>query len=183
MYPLVFFDDLRFKICDEGLVPNKAIYVALGVRPDETKDILGPWLETSEGAKFWLRATNELKDRGVDDIPIAVVDGLKGFPDAINAVFLQTIVQTCIVHLIRNSMDFASWRDRNAVAAVLKTVYRANDADAAAAALDAFHAGPWGRKYPSIAQSWRRNWAHVIPFFAFPVAVRRIIIRPTPSNS
>ena len=118
---------------------------------------------------------NELKNRGVDDILIAVVDGLKGFPDAINAVFPQTMVQTCIVHLIRNSMDFASWKDRKAVAAMLKTVYRANDGDAAAAALDAFDAGPWGRKYPSIAQSWRRNWEHVIPFFAFPVAVRRII--------
>jgi len=175
MYPLVFFDALRVKIRDEGLVRNKAVYVALGVRPDGTKDILGLWIETSEGAKFWLRVMNELKNRGVDDILIAVVDGLKGFPDAINAVFPQTIVQTCIVHLIRNSMDFASWKDRKAVAAALKTVYRANDADAAKTALDAFDAGPWGRKYPSIAQSWRRNWVHVIPFFAFPVAVRRII--------
>jgi putative transposase len=118
---------------------------------------------------------NELKNRGVDDVLIAVVDGLKGFPDAINAVFPQAMVQTCIVHLIRHSMDFASWKHRKAVAAALKTVYRANDADAAAAALDAFDAGPWGRKYPSIGQSWRRNWEHVIPFFAFPVAVRRII--------
>jgi putative transposase len=175
MYPLVFFDALRVKIRDEGLVRNKAVYVALGVRPDGTKDILGLWIETSEGAKFWLRVMNELKNRRVDDILIAVVDGLKGFPDAINAVFPQTIVQTCIVHLIRNSMDFASWKDRKAVAAALKTVYRANDADAAKTALDAFDAGPWGRKYPSIAQSWRRNWVHVIPFFAFPVAVRRII--------
>ncbi len=175
MYPLVFFDALRVKIRDEGLVRNKAVFVALGVRPDGTKDILGLWIETSEGAKFWLRVMNELKNRGVDDVLIAVVDGLKGFPDAINAVFPQTIVQTCIVHLIRNSMDFASWKDRRAVAAMLKTVYRATDADAAAAALDAFDAGPWGQKYPSIAQSWRRNWLHVIPFFAFPVAVRRII--------
>lgn len=175
MYPLVFFDALRVKIRDEGLVRNKAVFVALGVRPDGTKDILGLWIETSEGAKFWLRVMNELKNRGVDDVLIAVVDGLKGFPDAINAVFPQTIVQTCIVHLIRNSMDFASWKDRRAVAAMLKTVYRATDADAAAAALDAFDAGPWGQKYPSIAQSWRRNWVHVIPFFAFPVAVRRII--------
>ena len=175
MYPLVFFDALRVKIRDEGLVRNKAVYVALGVTPEGTKDILGLWIETSEGAKFWLRVMNELKNRGVDDILIAVVDGLKGFPDAINAVFPQTIVQTCIVHLIRNSMDFASWKDRKAIAAELKTIYRAKDADAGREALEAFDAGPWGIKYPAIAQSWRRNWEQVIPFFAFPVAVRRII--------
>jgi putative transposase len=175
MYPLIFFDALRVKIRDEGLVRNKAVYVALGVRPDGTKDILGLWIETSEGAKFWLRVMNELKNRGVEDVLIAVVDGLKGFPEAINAVFPQTIVQTCIVHLIRNSMDFASWKDRKAIAAELKNVYRAKDADAGREALDAFDAGPWGKKYPSIAQSWRRNWEQVIPFFAFPVPVRRII--------
>ena len=175
MYPLIFFDALRVKIRDEGLVRNKAVYVALGVTPEGTKDILGLWIETSEGAKFWLRVMNELKNRGVDDILIAVVDGLKGFPDAINAVFPQTIVQTCIVHLIRNSMDFASWKDRKAIAAELKTIYRAKDADAGREALEAFDAGPWGIKYPAIAQSWRRNWEQVIPFFAFPVAVRRII--------
>ena len=128
-----------------------------------------------EGAKFWLRVMNELKNRGVEDIRIAVVDGLKGFPEAINAVFPQTVVQTCIVHLIRNSMDFASWKDRKAIAAELKKVYRAKDADAGKAALDAFDAGPWGKKYPSIAQSWRRNWEQVIPFFAFPEPVRWII--------
>jgi putative transposase len=175
MYPLVFFDALRVKIRDEGLVRNKAVYVALGVAPDGTKDILGLWIETSEGSKFWLRVMNELKNRGVEDILIAVVDGLKGFPEAINAVFPQTVVQTCIVHLIRNSMDFASWKDRRAIAAELKKVYRAKDADAGKEALDAFDAGPWGKKYPSIAQSWRRSWEQVIPFFAFPEAVRRII--------
>ena len=175
MYPLVFFDALRVKIRDEGLVRNKAVYIALGVMPDGTKDILGLWIETSEGAKFWLRVMNELKNRGVEDILIAVVDGLKGFPDAINAVFPNTVVQTCIVHLIRNSMDFASWKDRKAIAAELKMVYRAVDADAGEKALEAFDAGPWGRKYPAIAQAWRRQWQQVIPFFAFPVAVRRII--------
>jgi putative transposase len=175
MYPLVFFDALRVKIRDEGLVRNKAVYVALGVTPDGTKDILGLWIETSEGSKFWLQVMNELKNRGVEDILIAVVDGLKGFPEAINAVFPQTVVQTCIVHLIRNSMDFASWKDRRAIAAELKKVYRAKDADAGKEALDAFDAGPWGKKYPSIAQSWRRSWEQVIPFFAFPEAVRRII--------
>jgi putative transposase len=117
----------------------------------------------------------ELKNRGVEDILIAVVDGLKGFPEAIAGVFPPTIVQTCIVHLIRNSMDFASWKDRKPIAAELKAIYRATDADVARRALEDFDAGVWGRKYPAIAQSWRRNWEHVIPFFAFPVAVRRII--------
>src|SRR5215204_2913851 len=175
MYPLVFFDALRVKIRDEGLVRNKAVYIALGVMADGTKDILGLWIETSEGAKFWLRVINELKNRGVEDILIAVVDGLKGFPEAITAVFPGTIVQTCIVHLIRHSMDFASWKDRKAIAGELRTIYRAKDAEAGEAALNTFDVGPWGRKYPAIAQSWRRNWAQVIPFFAFPVAVRRII--------
>jgi putative transposase len=118
---------------------------------------------------------NELRNRGVEDILIAVVDGLKGFPDAINAVFPKTVVQTCIVHLIRNSMDLASWKDRKPIAAELRAIYRAADADTGRKALDAFDAGPWGRKYPAIAQSWCRHWQHVIPFFAFPVAVRRII--------
>jgi putative transposase len=118
---------------------------------------------------------NELKNRGVSDLLIAVVDGLKGFPEAITAVFPQTIVQTCIIHLIRHSMDFASWKDRKGLAGVLKTIYRAKDADAARAALEAFDASQWGQKYPAIAQSWRRNWERVIPFFAFPEAVRRII--------
>ena len=144
-------------------------------RPDGTKDILGIWIEKTEGAKFWLRVMNELKNRGVGDILIAVVDGLKGFPEAINAVFPQTIIQTCIVHLIRHSLEFVSWKDRKPVVPALRTIYRAKDAEAGKAALDAFDAGPWGRKYPAIAQSWRRNWEQVIPFFAFPEAVRRII--------
>ena len=118
---------------------------------------------------------NELKNRGVEDILIGVVDGPKGFPEAINAVFPQTVVQTCIVHLIRNSMDFASWKDRKPIAAELKAIYRATDANDGGRALDAFDAGPWGRKYPAIGQSWRRRWEQVIPFFAFPEAVRRII--------
>ncbi len=174
-YPLVFFDALRVKIRDEGFVRNKAVYIALGVLPDGTKDILGLWIEQTEGAKFWLRVMNDLKGRGVTDILIAVVDGLKGFPEAINAVFPQTVVQTCIVHPIRHSMDFAASKDRKGVAQALKTVYRAVDANAGQAALDHFAEGPWGAKYPAIAQSWRRSWNLVIPFFAFPEAVRRII--------
>jgi putative transposase len=175
LYPLVFFDALRVKIRDEGTVRNKAVYVALGVRADGRKEILGLWIEQTEGAKFWLRVMTELKNRGVEDILIAVVDGLKGFPDAITAVFPQAQVQTCIVHLIRTSLDFVSYKDRKAVAAALREIYRAKDADAGVAALDAFAAGGWGVKYPAIALSWRRHWPAVVPFFAFPADVRRII--------
>src|SRR5215203_3754405 len=166
---------LRVKIRDEGMVRNKAVYIALGVQADGTKDILGLWIENTEGAKFWLRVMNELRNRGVGDILIAVVDGLKGFPEAINAVFPETIIQTCVVHLIRHSLEFVSWKDRKPVVPALRMIYRAKDADAGKAALDAFDACPWGRKYPAIAQAWRRNWDRVIPFFAFPEAVRRII--------
>jgi putative transposase len=175
LYPLVFFDALRVKVRDEGTVRNKAVHIALGVRPDGTKEILGLWIEQAEGAKFWLRVMAELKNRGVGDVLIAVVDGLKGFPEAITAVFPDAQVQTCVVHLLRHSLDFVSYKDRKAVAAALKEVYRAKDADAGRAALDAFEAGPWGQKYQAIVQSWRRNWAAVIPFFAFPEDVRRIV--------
>ena len=174
-YPLIFFDAMRVKIRDEGLVRNKAVYLALGVQADGTKDILGIWIETTEGAKFWLRVMNELKNRGVEDILITVVDGLKGFPEAINAVFPQALVQTCIVHLIRHSLEFVSWKDRKPLVPALREIYRAKDADAGLAALDAFEAGDWGKKYPAITGAWRRNWDRVIPFFAFPEAVRKII--------
>ncbi len=137
--------------------------------------MLGLWLEQNEGAKFWLRVMNELKNRGTEDILLAVVDGLKGFPDAITAVFPEAIVQTCIVHLLRNSMDFVSWKDRKSLAGALKEIYRAVDADAAEKALAAFEAGPWGQRYPAIGQGWRRAWGEVITFFAFPDDVRRII--------
>ncbi|WP_029728465.1 IS256 family transposase [Sinorhizobium meliloti] len=175
VYPLVFFDALRVKIRDEGFVRNKAVHIALGVRGDGTKEILGLWIETNEGAKFWLRVMNEMKNRGVEDILIAVVDGLKGFPDAINAVFAQTTVQTCIVHLLRNSLDFASWKDRKDLARELKAIYGAIDDKAAEAALTTFEGGFWGRKFPAVAQIWRLAWQEVIPFFAFPKDVRRII--------
>ena len=175
IYPLVFFDALRVKIRDEGLVRNKAVHIALGVRADGTKEILGLWLEQNEGAKFWLRVMNELKNRGVEDVLIAVVDGLKGFPEAITAVFPQATVQTCIVHLLRHSLDFASWKDRKPVAAALKGIYRAVDAAAGEAALSAFQESFWGQKYPAIGQSWRRAWGEVVPFYAFPGDVRRIL--------
>src|SRR5215203_1076801 len=175
VYPLIFFDALRVKIRDEGLVRNKAVHIALGVRADGSKEILGLWLEQNEGAKFWLRVMNELKNRGVEDVLIAVVDGLKGFPDAILAVFPEATVQTCIVHLLRHSLDFVSYKDRKAVAAALKDIYRSVDAAAGEAALAAFEEGPWGRKYEAIAQSWRRAWSEVVPFYAFPAEVRRLL--------
>lgn len=174
-YPLVFFDALRVKIRDEGFVRNKAVYIALGIQPDGTREILGLWIEQTEGAKFWLRVMNELKARGVADILIAVTDGLKGFPDAITAVFPQTVVQTCIVHLIRHSLEFVSWKDRKAVVPALRAIYRAKDAAAGEAALGDFEAGPWGQRYPAITQSWRRAWDRVIPFYGFPEGVRRIV--------
>src|SRR5215213_6377449 len=175
LYPLVLLDALRVKVRDEGTVRNKAVYVALGVRADGAKEVLGLWIEQTEGAKFWLRVMNELKDRGVEDILIAVVDGLKGFPEAIAAVFPRTQVQACIVHLIRTSLDLVSYKDRKVVAAALKEIYRARDAEAGEEALDDFADGPWGRKYPAIAASWRRHRAEVIPFYAFPAEVRRIV--------
>ena len=144
-------------------------------RADGIKEILGLWLEQNEGAKFWLRVMNELKNRGVEDVLVAVVDGLKGFPDAITAVFPQATVQTCIVHLLRRSLDFVSWKDRKPVAAALKDIYRAVDAAAGEAALAAFDDGIWGKKYSAIGQSWRRAWGEVIPFYAFPGDVRRIL--------
>jgi putative transposase len=175
VYSLVFFDALRVKVRDEGLVRNKAVHIALGVRADGAKEILGLWLEQNEGAKFWLRVMNELKNRGVEDILVAVIDGLKGFPEAILAVFPEATVQTCIVHLLRQSLAFVSYKDRKPVAAALKNIYRAVDAEAGAAALAAFEESGWGKRYPAIGQSWRRAWGEVVPFYAFPEEVRRIL--------
>ena len=175
VYPLVFFDALRVKVRDEGLVRNKAVHIALGVRADGTKEVLGLWLEQNEGAKFWLRVMNELKNRGVEDVLIAVVDGLKGFPEAITAVFPEATVQTCIVHLLRQSLAFVAYKNRKVVAAALKEVYRAVDATAGEAALAAFQEGPWGQRYPAIGQGWRRAWGEVVPFYAFPGDVRRLL--------
>ena len=175
MYPVVFFDALRVKIREDAVVRNKAIYLALGVLADGTRDILGIWIENTEGAKFWLKVFNDLKTRGVADILIAVTDGLKGIGEALGAVFPATTLQTCIVHLIRNSLDYASWKDRKLLAAALRPVYTAPSAEAAAAALDEFERGPWGQKYPTVGASWRRAWDRVIPFFAFAPAVRRVV--------
>jgi len=174
VYPIVFFDALRVKIRDEGLVKNKAVYVALAYNGDGEKDVLGLWIEQTEGAKFWLRVVNELKARGVNDILIAVVDGLKGFPEAITSVYPQTLVQTCIVHLIRNSLAFVSWKDRKAILPSIKAIYRAESADAALRRLAEFEA-EWGKRYPAIGQIWRNAWEHVVPFFAFAPGIRKMI--------
>jgi putative transposase len=183
LYPVVFFDALRVKIRDEGVVRNKAVYLALGVDADGQRDVLGLWIEQTEGARFWLKVVNDLRNRGVEDILIAVVDGLKGFGEAINATFPATTVQTCIVHLIRNSLAYASWKDRKHVAAALRPIYTAASVEAAQAALEAFAAGRWGVQHPSIVKSWKNAWEQVIPFFAFPPEVRRIIYTTNATES
>ena len=175
MYPVVFFDALRVKIREDAVVRNKAIYLALGVLPDGTRDILGLWIENTEGAKFWMKVFNDLKTRGVNDILIAVTDGLKGMAEALAAVYPATTLQTCIVHLIRNSLDYAGWKERKGLAAAIKPIYTAPSAEAAEAELTDFELGPWGQKYPTVSASWRRAWTQVIPFFAFPPSVRKVI--------
>jgi putative transposase len=175
MYPVVFFDALRVKTREDAVVRNKAIYLALGVLPDGTRDILRLWIEGTEGAKFWIKVFNDLKTRGINDILIAVTDGLKGMPEALGAVYPATTLQTCIVHLIRNSLDYASWKDRKLLAAAIKPIYTAPSAEAAQAELAAFEQGPWGQRFPTVVAAWRRAWDRVIPFFAFPPAVRRVI--------
>jgi len=175
LYPVVFFDALRVKIREDNVVRNKAVYLALGVRPDGSRDILGLWIENTEGAKFWMKVFNDLKTRGVQDILIAVTDGLKGMSEALGAVYPATTLQTCIVHLIRNSLDYAGWKERKALAAAIRPIYTAANAEAAATELDAFANGAWGRKFPTVVTSWRRVWSNVIPFFAFPPEIRRVI--------
>jgi putative transposase len=175
LYPVVFFDALRVKIRDEATVRSKAVYLALAVLPDGSRDILGIWIEQTEGAKFWMKVFTDLKTRGCQDILIAVTDGLKGMAEALAAVFPATTLQTCIVHLIRNSLDFANWKERKPLAAALRPIYTAVSADAALLALDAFEGGPWGVRFPTVVAAWRRVWTHVIPFFAFPPEVRRVI--------
>ena len=175
MYPVVFFDALRVKIREDNVVRNKAVYLALGVLPDGSRDILGLWIENTEGAKFWMKVFNDLRARGVRDILIAVTDGLKGMPEALAVSYPDTTLQTCIVHLIRNSLDYASWKDRKALAKALKPIYSAINADAAEAELTTFEAGPWGQKFPTVSASWRRAWSNVIPFFAFPPEIRRVV--------
>jgi putative transposase len=174
VWPIVFLDALVIKVRDQGVVQNKSAYIALGMGVDGHKEVLGIWLESTEGAKFWLKVISELKNRGVQDILIACCDGLKGFPQAIEAVFPNTVVQTCIVHMIRNSMRFVGWAQRKAVCAELRNVYSAPTEQAGLAELDAFEA-KYAQRYPAIASSWRSNWERVRPFFDFPPDLRRLI--------
>jgi transposase-like protein len=175
LYPVVFFDALRVKIRDEATVRIKAVYLALAVLPDGSRDILGIWIEQTEGAKFWMKVFTDLKTRGCEDILIAVTDGLKGMEEALAAVFPQTTLQTCIVHLLRQSLDFANWKQRKPLAAALRAIYGAPSADLALAALDAFERGEWGQRFPTVVAAWRRAWSRVVPFFAFPPEIRRVV--------
>lgn len=174
-YPVVFMDAIRVNIRSDGTVSHKAVFVALAVLPDGTRDVLGLWFQANEGAKFWAKVLTDLRHRGVQDILIAVVDGLKGFPQAIEAIFPHTRVQTCIVHLLRHSMNFASYKDRKAIAEALKAIYTAVDTKAAEAALAEFEASDLARQYPAIAPSWRRAWNEVIPFLDYQPEVRKLI--------
>lgn len=174
VYPILFLDALIVKIRDGGAVRNKACYVAIGVNLDGERDVLGLWFQSSEGAKFWLHVLTELKQRGIRDVLVCCVDGLKGFPEAIEAVFPNAWVQTCIVHLIRQSLRFVPDKYRRQVAKDLRPIYTAVDVDAAAEALTAFEAS-WGGRYPMIGKTWREAWEHVIPFLAFPDDVRRVV--------
>ena len=174
VYPILFLDCLVVKVRDGGAVRNRSCYVAIGVNLDGEREVLGLWFQAAEGAKFWLAVLTELKQRGVQDVLVCCVDGLKGFPEAIEAVFPQAWVQTCIVHLIRQSLRFVPDKHRRAVAKDLKPIYTAVDADAAAEALKAFDRD-WGERYPMITTTWRSTWEHVIPFLAFPADVRRVV--------
>jgi putative transposase len=174
IYPVLYLDATILKVRSEGRIINKSAYLALGITLTGTKDVLGIWLEQTEGAKFWMKIMTELKNRGVQDIYIACVDGLKGFPEAIEALFPKTEVQLCIVHMIRNSLRFVSWKDRKSVAADLKAVYRAVTEEQAQMHLAEF-ARKWDLKYPTISKSWTANWQRLIPFFAYPADIRRII--------
>jgi putative transposase len=174
VYPVIFLDCLMLKIREGGAVQRRACYLALGVTVEGERDVLGLWFQESEGAKFWMQVLAELKQRGVRDILISCVDGLKGFPEAIEAIFPQTVVQTCVVHLIRHSLKYVPRREREQVARDLKPIYTAVDADAAQEALEAFDE-KWGKRFPVITQAWLNAWEYMIPFLAFPPEVRRAI--------
>ena len=174
LYPIVYLDCIHVKVRDSGAVRVKAVYLALGINLAGEKELLGLWIAQTEGAKFWLQVVTELKNRGVADIFIACVDGLKGFPEAIEAVYPKTAVQLCIVHLVRYSLNYVSWKLRKDVAADLRAIYTAATVEEAGHQLDAFEE-KWGEAYPSIGQSWRRNWPRLIPFFDYPPEIRKVI--------
>lgn len=174
VYPIVYFDALFLKVRDEGHIRNKAVYLALGVNMEGQKELLGMWIQQTEGAKFWLKILNELNNRGLKDILIACVDGLKGLEEAILAVYPHTQVQLCIVHMIRNSVKYVSYKDKKTVVADLKKVYKANTAEIAQMELENFKE-IWDKKYPLISNTWKNNWPKVIPFFAYPDEIRKAI--------
>jgi putative transposase len=174
VYPIVYLDCVHAKIRDDSVVKTKAVYLVIGVNVYGHKEVLGLWISQNEGAKFWLQVVTELKNRGVADIFIACVDGLKGFPEAIEAVYPQTITQLCIVHMVRHSLNYVSYKLRKEVAGDLKTVYASATVEQAAVGLDAFEA-KWGKEFPSIVKSWRQNWERITPFFAFTPAIRKVI--------
>jgi putative transposase len=174
LYPIILFDALMLKIRDEGRITNKAVYLAIGIGMDGLKDVLGIWIEKNEGAKFWLNVFTELKNRGINDVLIACVDGLKGLPEAIETVFPHAEVQLCIVHMVRNSLRFVSYKDRKKIASDLKNIYRAVTIEQAEKALCELE-GKWDSRYPMISKSWRSNWSRIIPFFAYPDEIRTAI--------
>lgn len=174
VYLATYLDALVVKIRDKGMVTNKSIYLAVGVQPDGSKDVLGMWLAASEGAKFWLAILSELRQRGVQDIFVICADGLKGLPEAVEASFPAAVFQTCIVHLVRSSVRFVPWKDRKAVCADLRAVYSAVDEKAALEALDAFDA-TWGKSYPMVVKAWRERWAELSPFLHFPPELRKAV--------
>ncbi|PLY35312.1 IS256 family transposase [Pectobacterium aquaticum] len=174
LYPIVYLDCIVVKVRHSGSVINKAVFLALGINTEGQKELLGMWLAENEGAKFWLNVLTELKNRGLQDILIACVDGLKGFPDAINSVYPQTHIQLCIIHMVRNSLKYVSWKDYKAVTSGLKTVYQAPTEEAALIALDTF-AGIWDDKYPQISKSWRAHWENLNTFFGYPPDIRKAI--------
>jgi putative transposase len=174
VYPILYLDALMLKIRDDGRVGNKAVFLAIGIDMDGQKEVLGIWVEQTEGAKFWLKILNELKGRGVEDVFVACVDGLKGFPDAIETVFPKADIQLCIVHMVRNSLKFVPWKERKAVAADLRRIYQAQNAEEAQECLNDF-SGKWDARYATISKSWRANWSRVIPFFSYPAEIRKII--------
>ncbi|HGX3876614.1 IS256 family transposase [Escherichia coli] len=174
LYPIVYMDCIVVKVRQNGSVINKAVFLALGINTEGQKELLGMWLAENEGAKFWLSVLTELKNRGLQDILIACVDGLKGFPDAINSVFPQTHIQLCIIHMVRNSLKYVSWKDYKAVTSGLKAVYQAPTEEAALMALDAF-AKVWDDKYPQISKSWCAHWENLNTFFNYPPDIRRAI--------
>jgi putative transposase len=174
VYPIVFLDCIVVKSREEGKVCNRSVYLALGVNMEGQKELLGIWIAQSEGAKFWLGVITELKNRGIKDMFIACVDGLKGFPEAIESVFPNTQIQLCIVHMIRNSVKYVNWKDRKRICEDLKTIYTSATEQQAECALDAF-SQKWDSKYPTIGQMWRKNWERVIPFFDYPEDIRKVI--------